>query len=197
MKHPSLSDVIFTLAAGATVLSTHLSASDQFLPTATPESQGIPSEAILKYVQAAEADADKAAHSFIVVRNGHAVAEGYWSPYGKEQPHELYSLSKSFTSSAVGLAVEEGLLSIDDKVVDFFPEDIPEGAGDNLKNMRVRQLLTMSTGHLKEPNIFLGSGSRAHAGSTLFGSSTGTRTRKVFSIQYTRQPTCNRPSCKS
>ncbi len=127
---------------------------DAFLPVATPESQGLPSEAILRYLEAAEADADRAAHSVIILRHGQVLAEGYWTPYAKDQPHELYSLSKSFTSTAVGLAVEQGLLNIDDKVVDFFPEDVPADANDNLKNMRVRQLLTMSTGHTKEPNIF-------------------------------------------
>jgi len=154
MKHRSLTPITIALFAGVTVLSPNLFASDDFLPTATPESQGIPSEAVLEYVQAAEADADKAAHSFIIVRNGYAVAEGYWTPYAKNQPHELFSLSKSFTSTAVGLAVSEGLLSIDDRVIDFFPDSIPDDANDNLKNMRVRQLLSMSTGHLKEPQIW-------------------------------------------
>ncbi len=124
-----------------------------FLPQSTPEEQGIPSQSILEFIDAAEADPDQAAHSLIIIRNGHVVAEGYWKPYAKEQPHELFSLSKSFTSTAVGLAVEEGLLDIDDRVVDFFPQYTPEDASWFLKNMRVRQLLTMSTGHLKEPEI--------------------------------------------
>ncbi len=130
-----------------------LTASD-FLPTATPESQGIPSETILEYVKAAEADPDRAAHSLIIIRNGNAIAEGYWTPYAQEQPHELFSLSKSFTSTAVGLAVEEGLLDIDDRVIDFFPESTPKDAPDNLKNLRVRHLLRMSTGHTTEPQIW-------------------------------------------
>ena len=127
----------------------------RFLPGSTPEAQGIPSAAILEFINAAEAVPDRAAHSVIIVRNGHAVAEGYWAPYAKDQPHELCSLSKSFTSTAVGFAVEEGLLGIDDRVVDFFPEDTPRDASGRLKNMRVRQLLTMSTGHMIEPKIFI------------------------------------------
>ncbi len=65
-------------------------------------------------------------------------------------PHMLYSLSKSFTSSAVGLAVEEGLLSIDDTVLSFFPDEAPETVSENLAAMRVRHLLSMNTGHAED-----------------------------------------------
>ena len=122
----------------------------EFLPRATPEAQGIPSGAILEFVNAAEADPDRAAHSLVILRNGNVVAEGYWEPFAKDQPHELFSMSKSFTSTAVGLAVDEGLLAIDDPVVKFFPEQTPENASWHLRNMRVRQLLTMTTGHMKD-----------------------------------------------
>src|SRR5213594_71005 len=70
-----------------------------------------------------------------------------------ETPHALYSLSKSFTSTAVGLAVAEGKLSIDDEVLKFFPEDAPAAPTNNLKAMRVRDLLCMSTGHQMEPRL--------------------------------------------
>ena len=68
-----------------------------------------------------------------------------------ESPHALYSLSKSFTSTAVGLAVAEGKLSIDDEVLKFFPDDAPKEPSKNLKAMRVSDLLRMSTGHQAEP----------------------------------------------
>ena len=64
-----------------------------------------------------------------------------------------WSLSKSFTSTAVGLAVAEGKLNIDDPVLRFFPEDAPAQPSENLQAMRVRDLLTMSTGHAAEPNL--------------------------------------------
>src|SRR6476660_6393248 len=83
------------------------------LPRSTPEAQGIPSAAILAFVEAAEAKIESL-HSLMVVRHGSVVAEGWWSPYQRDDPHMLYSLSKSFTSTAVGLAVAEGRLSIDD-----------------------------------------------------------------------------------
>jgi hypothetical protein len=78
------------------------------------------------------------------------VAEGWWAPYEAGSNHELYSLSKSFTSTAVGLAVAEGKLTLDDEVLKFFPEDAPPDPSANLKAMRVRDLLTMSAGHQDE-----------------------------------------------
>jgi CubicO group peptidase (beta-lactamase class C family) len=63
----------------------------------------------------------------------------------------LYSLSKSFTSTAVGLAVAEGKLSVDDEVLKFFPDDAPADPSANLKSMRVSDLLRMNTGHQAEP----------------------------------------------
>jgi CubicO group peptidase (beta-lactamase class C family) len=119
------------------------------LPRSTPEEQGISSSAILGFVEAAEAEID-ALHSLIVVRHGHVVAEGWWEPYGPEIPHVLFSLTKSFTSTAVGLAVSEGRLSIDDTVLSIFPEEAPPEPSDDLKQMRVRDLLTMNTGHHAE-----------------------------------------------
>ena len=70
-----------------------------------------------------------------------------------DKPHVLFSLSKSFTSTAVGLAVAEGKLSIDDLVIKFFPDETPAEVSTNLKAMRVRDLLTMSTGHQDEVNL--------------------------------------------
>ena len=112
------------------------------LPRSVPEAQGIPSTAILAFVRAAENDLD-ALHSLMLVRHGHIVAEGWWSPYAQEHPHMLFSLSKSFTSTAVGLAVAEGRLSVDDPVLSFFPEDAPVEISNNLAAMRVRHLLSL------------------------------------------------------
>lgn len=92
-------------------------------------------------------------HSFILLRHGNVVAESWWSPESATKPHVLWSLSKSFTSTAVGLAAEEGKLSIDDRVVKYFDGKLPEKPSDNLKAMRIRDLLTMSTGNQDE--VFL------------------------------------------
>jgi CubicO group peptidase (beta-lactamase class C family) len=120
------------------------------LPRATPESQGVSSRDVLAFVEAADRTIDSL-HSFMLVRHGHVVAEGWWAPYVAEAPHSLYSLSKSFTSTAVGLTVGEGKLSLDDEVVKLFPEDAPPSPDTRLKAMRVRDLLRMVTGHQTEP----------------------------------------------
>jgi CubicO group peptidase (beta-lactamase class C family) len=127
----------------------------QSLPRSTPERQGISSSAILAFVEAADKEID-AMHSFMLVRHGQVVAEGWWRPYDAETPHILYSLSKSFTSTAVGLAIAEGKLSLDDEVLKFFPEDAPAEPSANLRAMRVRDLLRMNTGHQSEAPLRLG-----------------------------------------
>lgn len=75
------------------------------------------------------------------------VASGAWAPFKLDEPHALFSVSKSFTSTAVGLAVQEGLLGLDDPVLSFFPEFRPAVVSDHLAAMRVRDLLTMTSGH--------------------------------------------------
>jgi CubicO group peptidase (beta-lactamase class C family) len=123
-----------------------LTSVQQQLQRATPESQGIASSAIRQFVEAVE-EKIREFHSFMLLRHGKVVAEGWWSPYKAEHPHMLFSLSKSFTSTAVGLAVNEGLFSLDDPVISFFPDDLPAEVSENLAAMHVRHLLSMSTGH--------------------------------------------------
>ena len=120
----------------------------QPLPRSTPEAQGISSAAIVDFVEAADRQSDTthAVQSFMLVRHGKVIAEGWWAPYGPDIPHKMFSLSKSFTSTAVGLAVAGGKLSLDDTVLSFFPADAPTNPGPNLRAMRVRDLLIMSSG---------------------------------------------------
>ncbi|HET7187539.1 MAG TPA: serine hydrolase, partial [Gemmatimonadaceae bacterium] len=133
--------------------SVHLPAqSTSTLPRSTPERQGIPSRAILSFVQAADSSID-AIHSVMIVRHGKVVAEGWWAPNDARTPHVLYSLSKSFTSTAVGLAVAEGKLSVDAPVLSFFPGDAPAAPSANLRALRVRDLLRMSTGQISEAAV--------------------------------------------
>jgi CubicO group peptidase (beta-lactamase class C family) len=118
------------------------------LPRATPESQGVPSSAVLAFLDAAE-KVDQM-NSFMLLRHGRVVAEGWWVPYRSTDPHMMYSLSKSFTSTAVGIAIAEGKLALDDPVLKFFPAEAPAQPSDNLRAMRVRDLLNMNTGHHAE-----------------------------------------------
>src|ERR1700720_1438425 len=92
------------------------------LPRSAPSDQGVDSAAILSFLDALEQRPDIEMHSLMVVRHGRVVAEGWWAPYSAERPHLLYSLSKSFTSTAAAFAAAEGLLGLDDTVVSHFPE---------------------------------------------------------------------------
>jgi len=123
---------------------------DTSLPRATPESQGVSSAAIRAFIEEADAKVDTM-HSVILVRHGKVVAEAWWKPQTSDTPHVMHSLSKSFTSTAIGLAAAEGKLSIDDPVLKFFPEEAPEKPSKNLQSMRIRDLLMMSTGHSTLP----------------------------------------------
>jgi len=124
------------------------------LPRSTPEAQGVSSTAILDFIEDVEQNIHEM-HSFMLLRHGAVIAEGWWHPYAPDVPHMLYSLSKSFTSTAVGFAVAEGLLSVDNQVVAFFPHSLPEKGSRNLANMRVRHLLSMSTGHTEDTTAYL------------------------------------------
>jgi len=121
------------------------------MESATPESQGVPSEAILKFIDACEKTFDAgelgAMHGFVIVRHGKTIAEGSWKPFDTlNETHFLYSHSKSFTSSAIGLLVDQGKLDLDERVVDIFSNDVPAKVSENLAQLRVRDLLTMNAG---------------------------------------------------
>lgn len=122
------------------------------LPRSSPEAQGVSSEGVLAFLRAANSKVDSM-HSFMLVRHGYVVAEAWWSPESPDKAHVLWSLSKSFTSTAVGLAVAEGKVKLDEPVLPFFQESAPENPSANLKAMRVRDLLTMATGHQDEPPV--------------------------------------------
>lgn len=121
------------------------------LPRATPTEQGVSARAILAFLDAVERGGPEL-HSLMVVRRGAVVAEGWWGPYRRELPHELYSLSKSVTSTAVGFAQAEGLLTVDDLLLDHLGDLAPAHPDPRLARMRLRHLLTMTTGHTVEPD---------------------------------------------
>ena len=104
-------------------------------------------EAFGQYLQAV-ADSAEDLHSVMVVQHGKVVAEKQVAP---DTAHIMNSVSKTFTSTAVGFAIEEGLLSLDDKIVDLFPESLPEHVSDTLARVTVRHLLTMNSGHGQDP----------------------------------------------
>lgn len=125
------------------------------LPRSTPATEGVDPQGILDFVAAVEGEGLNL-HSLMLVRHGKVVAEGWWKPYAPNLRHTLYSLSKSFTSTAAGFAVAEGKLSVEDKVLSFFPDDAPAEVSPNLAAMRVKHLLMMGAGH-EADSLFGGS----------------------------------------
>lgn len=97
-------------------------------------------------------DARGQTHSVMLLRHGQVIAEQWWHPHTPEQRHAQFSVSKTFVSMAVGLAIDEGRLRVDDRVIDLLPDDAPADPGENLQAMRVRDLLTMTAGHATDPS---------------------------------------------
>lgn len=120
------------------------------LQRSTPEAEGVPAIAINAFLDSVAASKHEL-HSFMMVRHGKVIAEGWWNPYRRDLSHTLYSLSKSFTATAVGFARAEGKLLLTDKVVSFFPNQLPDTTSYNLQQLTLKDLLTMSVGHESDP----------------------------------------------
>ena len=110
----------------------------------SPEAAGISSEKIAEFLTTIE-KRGAIMHSMMIVRHGKTVAEYYWKPFHKDFHHRMYSQTKSYTAIAIGLLEEEGKLSLDDKLVDIFPEKIDGEISEYLKEQTVRHMLTMTT----------------------------------------------------
>src|SRR5450432_3149398 len=119
------------------------------IPRSSPEQQGLSSAAILRFLDAIR-DSGQEFHSIMILRHGHVIAEGWWTPYSSTRRQQLYSLSKSFTGTAIGLAVDEKRLTVEDSVLSFFPEAAPAAISGNLAALKVKHLLSMSVGHAKD-----------------------------------------------
>src|SRR5580765_1628234 len=115
------------------------------LPRSTPEAEGVSSNAIIQFLDAA-AKSKTEFHSFMLLRHGKVIAEGWWNPYRSDLKHTLYSCSKSFTATAVGFAVQEKKLSLSDKVISFFPNDLPDTVSKFLSQLTVKDVLMMADG---------------------------------------------------
>jgi CubicO group peptidase (beta-lactamase class C family)/predicted glycoside hydrolase/deacetylase ChbG (UPF0249 family) len=125
------------------------------LPRSTPEAEGVSSENILRFFNAVSQSKHEF-HSFMLLRHGKVVSEGWWNPYRADLKHTMYSVSKSWTSTAVGFAVSEKRLTVQDKVLSFFPEYAPAKVDEKLAALRVKDLLTMSAGYDPEPMGIVG-----------------------------------------
>jgi len=112
-----------------------------------PESVGIPSQAVLDFIDDLEFSG-LCMHGFIMVKDGKAFAEGYYAPFHADFPHRMFSISKSFTSVAIGLLQEEGKLSVNDRICDYFPDKLPAGGvHPYIAKTTIRDMLRMASPH--------------------------------------------------
>lgn len=119
-------------------------------PRSTPSALGIDARGIAAFLDALESTPDVEPHSIVLLRHGRAAVQGWWAPYAADRVHLLYSLSKSFTAAAVGIAVREGLVDLDATVLSYFPELDADVTDERSRRIRVRHLLAMASGHREE-----------------------------------------------
>jgi CubicO group peptidase (beta-lactamase class C family) len=119
-------------------------------PRSTPSALGIDARGIARFLDALESTPDVEPHSIVLLRHGQVAAEGWWAPYASVRMHLLYSLSKSFTAAAVGIAVREGLVDLDATALSYFPELDADVTDERSRRIRVRHLLAMASGHREE-----------------------------------------------
>ncbi|MET7651856.1 MULTISPECIES: serine hydrolase domain-containing protein [unclassified Streptomyces] len=120
------------------------------LPSSPPSAQGVDALGVLAFLDAVESAEVIEPHSLMILRHGRLVASGWWEPYTSDRPHLLYSLSKSFTATAAGFAVAEGLIGLDDPVLSYFPELDADITDPRSRAMRVRHVAAMASGHEQE-----------------------------------------------
>jgi len=119
------------------------------LPTITPFESGIGSKAIFDFIHELEEN-QIPLHSFLILKDGKLVSEGYYHPFTKEKPHRIYSCSKSFVSAAIGLLESEGKLKLDDKICDYFRDKLPEGGVHPfIARTTIRDMLRMASPHAR------------------------------------------------
>jgi CubicO group peptidase (beta-lactamase class C family) len=120
------------------------------LPASPPAAQGVDARGVQAFLDAIETAPNIEPHGLMVLRHGQLVASGWWAPYTPDRLQLLYSLSKSFTSTAAGFAVAEGLVRLDDPVVSYFPEFEAEITDRRSRAMLVRHVASMASGHVDE-----------------------------------------------
>ena len=114
-----------------------------------PEDVGISSTGLISFARKLEYN-NIPMHSIIVMRHGKICMESYYAPYTRDTLHRMFSVTKSFVSLAIGLLADEGRISLDDHIADYFPEKQPEtGVHPYMQMLTIRQMLTMRTCHDK------------------------------------------------
>ncbi|MDR3141023.1 MAG: beta-lactamase family protein [Tannerellaceae bacterium] len=119
-----------------------------------PENEGVHSHGIIDFLEEVD-NHGLELHSFMFLRHNRVIAEGWWHPYKPSAPHIMHSVSKTFTATAIGFAVKEKLLSVDDRVISFFPDELPPAVSPHLEKLSIKHLLTMTAGHEAAPEFHM------------------------------------------
>jgi CubicO group peptidase (beta-lactamase class C family)/predicted glycoside hydrolase/deacetylase ChbG (UPF0249 family) len=151
MKLPAMFKKLFPALLLQFILIAALAQAPDGIPRSTPEAEGVSSAKLIAFLDTLN-QSQHEFHSLMILRHGKLIAEGWWKPFAPNLLHTMYSCSKSFTATAIGFLVAEKKISVEDKVISFFPDDLPDTISENLKALRVRDLLSMSVGMAKEPS---------------------------------------------
>lgn len=116
----------------------------------TPEAVGIASRDISALLDKLEREHTEM-HGIMIMRDGKICAEGWWNPYAPGRRHGLQSLTKTWAATAVGIAYTQGLLGLEDRVIDLFPQEAPRRPDARLTRLRVRDVLCMGCGMERMP----------------------------------------------
>lgn len=121
----------------------------EYFQRVSPESVGIASSGIINFLKDMKTKGIEL-HSLMILRHDKCAAAGWWKPYAPQYLHPLYSFSKTLTATAIGFARQEGLLTLDERLVDLFPDELPPNPSENLKKVTLHHLLCMAGGHETE-----------------------------------------------
>lgn len=124
----------------------------QPLERVTPESIGLASAAVERFLDTLETSGAEM-HGLMIIRHGKVAVEGWWIPYAPGIRHGCQSLTKTYAATAVGLAYDEGLVRLEDRVADMFGEYLPPEPSTYLLQMTVRDVLCMGTGMVAMPHL--------------------------------------------
>ena len=116
------------------------------LPRSTPQVENVSRKGISDFLETAKKSGQEL-HSLMIVRHGKVIAEQWFGDNAPDKLHPLWSVSKTFTATAIGFAVSENRLKVTDKVISFFPDKLPPNISPYLKELEIKHLLTMSVGH--------------------------------------------------
>lgn len=130
---------------------------EQPFPRSTPEAEGVPSRFVYDFLSDLANTKNAYLHHFMMLRHGKVICETSIAPYRNGDWHITHSMCKSFTGMAIGLLIDDGLLSLDDKVVDIFDSRVSVLSRFRMRDITIRHLLTMTSGvDFSEPGALSG-----------------------------------------